>query len=147
MGNSINIAHASSGDDTNEKEIGIEWVNDYHGRASYLPYSDDSAKGFLKHLVSKGFTKSFEKGNDNAWEKHFESPSVGGSDYVDKYADFVFFQDTEAMNLLFTLEIIATETVFINTSVTIQKQSGVMKTWNGYFSMHAYALNRGGLTP
>ncbi|MHA1582301.1 MAG: DUF6345 domain-containing protein [Candidatus Baldrarchaeia archaeon] len=90
---SVNIAHASPGDDANEKEIGIEWVNNYHGvlGLSNLSHCDKDAEGFLNYLVSKGFTRNFRYFDDSAWEKDFEKPSVLGWDWVDKYADFVYF--------------------------------------------------------
>ncbi|MDH5443392.1 MAG: DUF6345 domain-containing protein [Hadesarchaea archaeon] len=81
-------------DDSNNKEIGVWWVNDYtnnpyYGSYIFPPNSDDDAEGFYNNLGSKGFTKSFDKGDGNAWEKHFEKSENGGLDY--SYADAVDF--------------------------------------------------------
>jgi Family of unknown function (DUF6345) len=72
---------------------GIEWVNNYHGRASDLSNNDNNAQGFYNKLSG---TKTFEYGNDSAWDQDFEesgtgSPSTGtDSTYADN-VDIVFF--------------------------------------------------------
>lgn len=73
--------------------IGIEWVNQYHGRARDLDKCDDDAKGFYNTLDG---VKQFEYGDDNAWDQDFEESGVGsptaGTDqsYADN-VDIVFF--------------------------------------------------------
>lgn len=72
---------------------GIEWVNNYHGRAADLSNNDNNAQGFYNKLSG---TKSFEYGDDLAWDQDFEesgtgSPSTGtDSTYADN-VDIVFF--------------------------------------------------------
>jgi hypothetical protein len=72
---------------------GIEWVNNYHGRASDLSNNDNNAQGFFNKLDG---TKDFEFGDDLAWDQDFEQSGVGspstGTDtsFVDK-VDIVFF--------------------------------------------------------
>lgn len=72
---------------------GIEWVNEYNGRASNLSNNDNNAQGFYNKLDG---TKSFEYSNDLAWDQDFESSGAGspssGSDgsYADN-VDIVFF--------------------------------------------------------
>lgn len=88
-------------DDGNNKEIGVWWVNDYSDNPSCgdLTESDDDAEGFYNTLGSKGFTKSFDYGDNNAWENHFEKSAVGGSDssYADT-VDFVYFSGHGSWN-------------------------------------------------
>jgi hypothetical protein len=67
-----NIAVAFAADDTDNREVGVEWVNQYHGRAADLNFCDDDAVGFYNHLGSKGFTRRFNFGDDLAWESDFE---------------------------------------------------------------------------
>jgi len=92
MNNLVSVVWASSGDDSNEKEIGVWWVNDYPGTENDLDICDDDAEGFYNVLVSKGFTGVWKKGDSEAWESHFEKQSVYGFDYyyVDAI-DFVYF--------------------------------------------------------
>ena len=72
---------------------GIEWVNNYHGRANDLSNNDNNAQGFYNKLNG---TKSVEYGDDLAWDQDFEesgagSPSTGSdSTYADN-VDIVFF--------------------------------------------------------
>jgi hypothetical protein len=81
-------------DDANTKEVGVEWVNNYHGWAPTLAACDDDAVGFYNALGSKGWTKVYNWGDDNAWEEDFKSPEKpgGGNDanYADN-VDFVYF--------------------------------------------------------
>lgn len=67
---------------------GIEWVNQYHGRASNLSNNDNNAQGFYHRLSG---TKDFEYGDDLAWDQDFEESGTGtpaaGTDSI--YADDV----------------------------------------------------------
>jgi len=86
----VGMVHAGT-DDSNLKEVGIEWVCNYP-QPDYLPYADDDAKGFYNAIASHGWTKRFDYGDSNAWEEHFKKESMGGTDY--NYADdvdFVYF--------------------------------------------------------
>lgn len=94
---SIVVPIVSAGnDDGNQRELGIEWVNDYSGfpppPPNFLQYTDEDARGFYNYLGNRGFTRVFDYGNASASERHFEKASVGGQDtnYVDS-VDFVYF--------------------------------------------------------
>lgn len=78
-------------DDSNNSEVGIEWVNDYPGFINDLMWCDADAEGFYNHLGSKGFTRVFDRGDNLAWESDFERQGVGGSDFVDINCDFAYF--------------------------------------------------------
>ncbi len=69
----ISVVYASPGDDSNDKEIGVEWVNYYYGSAPDLEYTDEDANGFLDYLISKGFYEKFRFGNSFAWERILKS--------------------------------------------------------------------------
>ncbi len=74
-------------------EIGVEWVNEFHGRNSSLNYSDDMAVGFYNRLAdSYSWDKDFNWGDDSAWERDFRDRSRGGDDHiwVDE-VDFAYF--------------------------------------------------------
>jgi len=80
----------ATGDDANNMEVGVEWVNEYHGTMDDLWASDDSAEWFYNILGEDlGWTRVFDRGNGDAWEMDFETPTVGGRDY--DYADNVDF--------------------------------------------------------
>jgi hypothetical protein len=73
--------------------IGIEWVNKYHGRATDLKNNDNNAEGFYNTLDG---VRQFEYGDDLAWDQDFEQSGAGapvtGTDqlYADA-VDIVFF--------------------------------------------------------
>jgi hypothetical protein len=75
------------------KRIGVDWVNNYHGRADDLKNNDNNAEGFYNKLSG---VKWFDFGDDNAWDTDFEQSGTGtpsaGSDtlYADN-VDIVFF--------------------------------------------------------
>jgi hypothetical protein len=54
--------------------IGIEWVKKYHGRASNLSNTQKQAEGFYNKLSG---TRSFNWGDDLAWDQDFEEQGVG----------------------------------------------------------------------
>ena len=68
--------------------IGIEWVNNYHGRAADLKNNGNNAEGFYNTLQG---VKRFQFGNDLAWDQDFEESGTGsptgGTDQL--YADDV----------------------------------------------------------
>lgn len=66
-------------------EIGVEWVNNYHGRAPDLSNCDRCAERFYDELDG---TQQFNWGNDLAWDRDFEEP--GDDDYADD-VDIVYF--------------------------------------------------------
>lgn len=74
--------------------IGIEWVQEYHGRWDKLANSQQDAEGFYNTLLKA--TKKFSRGNDDAQDKHFEQKNAGappgGTDttHVEK-VDMVYF--------------------------------------------------------
>ncbi|MFA7616712.1 MAG: DUF6345 domain-containing protein [Moheibacter sp.] len=67
---------------------GIEWVNDYHGRASDLSNCDNDAEGFYNKLSG---VKKFNYANNNAWDEDFEHMGVGtpSTGYDNLYIDNV----------------------------------------------------------
>jgi hypothetical protein len=74
-------------------EIGIEWVKAYHGRAKNLTNTKAQAEGLLNTLSG---TKSFNWGDDLAWDQDFEEQGAGspgsGTDQVwADTVDIVFF--------------------------------------------------------
>lgn len=88
---------ASSSEDSNDIEVGVEWVNDYtfwqnlNGWGD-LENCDDDAGGFYDTLGDAGWTKMFNYGNDDAWESDFEKASVGGKDnLIVDGVDFAYF--------------------------------------------------------
>jgi hypothetical protein len=83
----------SPNDDSNGKEVGIEWVNKYTW-CSHLHNNHTNARGFYNKLGSAGWTKCFDWGDSLAWEEDFKyryGPQ-GGTDFVWIDAvDFAFF--------------------------------------------------------
>jgi len=55
-------------------KIGIEWVKKYHGRAPNLSNTQKQAEGFYNKLSG---TRSFNWGDDLAWDQDFEEKGVG----------------------------------------------------------------------
>jgi len=83
---------SAGNDDSNLKEVGVEWVNIYHGHGSDLTWNDSEAGGFYDRLGELGWTKRFNFGNDSAMESDFEKSAVGGYDYIWIDAlDFAYF--------------------------------------------------------
>lgn len=68
------------------REVGVEWVKKYHGRAGNLSNTKAQAEGFYNAIDCR---KRFNWGDDLAWDIDFEEP---GDDYIwaDK-VDIVFF--------------------------------------------------------
>jgi hypothetical protein len=64
--------------------IGIEWCNDYHGRAPNLINNDINARGFSAKLLG---TTKFDYGDDLAWDQDFEN----GPENKANGANIVFF--------------------------------------------------------
>jgi len=55
-------------------KIGIEWVKNYHGRYANLSNTKTQAERFYSLLPG---TRSFNWGNDLAWDQDFEESGVG----------------------------------------------------------------------
>jgi hypothetical protein len=75
------------------KTIGVDWVNNYHGRADDLKNCDNDAEGFYNKLSG---VKTFDWGDDNAWDTDFEqsgvgSPSAGGDTAYADNVTIVYF--------------------------------------------------------
>jgi len=102
----FSITHAQSNDDSNDKEVGVEWINDYPGEWVYirgygwaylrpLNHRDEDAEGFYNKLVQDGgFYGLFDFNNTWAWESDFEeSPEGGwlGDSYIADNVDYVYF--------------------------------------------------------
>lgn len=79
----------ATADDTNNREVGVEWVEEYHGHGSDLAWTQEEAVGFYQALGEIGWSRMFNWGDDLAWESDFEKSSVGGHDSI--YADNVDF--------------------------------------------------------
>lgn len=95
LGAALTLLHPvfSGTDDNNLKEVGVEWVNQYNGKAPNLAACDDDAVGFYNALAAKGWTKVFNWGDNNAWESDFKSVTLAsGNDanYADN-VDFAYF--------------------------------------------------------
>lgn len=76
-----------SSNDDGLPEVGVEWVNDYGERASYLPKTDDDALGLYHLLVEDGWSGTFSYGNGNAWEEDWKNAQDGGTE--SRYTDAV----------------------------------------------------------
>jgi len=74
-------------------EVGVEWVNEFHGRNANLSYSDDMAVGFYNRLGGSSYwDQSFNWGDDLAWERDFRDRSLGGDDHIwIDNVDFAYF--------------------------------------------------------
>lgn len=84
--------HAGN-DDSNAKEVGVEWIEDYSGSGlGNLQNTREDAGSFYNALGNIGWTKRFNYGDALAWESDFEKSGVGGSDstYIDTL-DFAYF--------------------------------------------------------
>jgi hypothetical protein len=74
-------------------KIGVEWVMDYHNPDSNLGQTKSDAEGLYNWLPVAGWQKSFNYGNDAAWEKDWRDCTLGGIDCgfgVDR-AEFTYF--------------------------------------------------------
>lgn len=69
-------------------KIGVEWVKNYHGRASNLTNTKPQVEGLYNNLSG---TKAFNWGDDLAWDRDFEEQGAGspssGTDQI--WADTV----------------------------------------------------------
>ena len=79
--------------------IGIEWANNYHGRAADLKNNDDNTRGFANTLQG---VRRFDWGDDLAWDQDFEesgvgSPSAGDDQIWADDVDIVFFSGHGSM--------------------------------------------------
>ncbi len=91
---SVTRVYAAGNDDSNKKEIGVWGVEDYSQEPYYgnLNWAREEAMGFYNKMVEKGFTGLRQLYDGSALEKHFEKPSVGGTDASNADAcDFVYF--------------------------------------------------------
>jgi hypothetical protein len=78
-------------DDANLKEVSVDWVNQYNGKAPTLAACDDDAVGFYNALGAKGWTKVSNWGDNNAWETDFKSVTVASGQDANN-SDNVDFQ-------------------------------------------------------
>lgn len=74
--------------------VGVEWINNFPAPCmqNTLSYCDETSRGFLDGMVSRGHTRVFEWSDANAWERDFRDPVSGGDDtnWADD-VDFVHF--------------------------------------------------------
>jgi len=98
------ISTPTTNDDSNDKEVGVEWVSDFPGE-EHDRLSDLAPEDFYVGLGNLGWTQRFDHGYGyshqiyqddvySASERHFEKPENGGWDYnyIDA-VDFAWFQD------------------------------------------------------
>ncbi len=73
--------------------VGVEWVLNYHNPKANLGLTKADAEGFYNWLGSRGWQKTFDWGNDNAWEKDWRDCTLGGIDcnYGADRVQFTFF--------------------------------------------------------
>ena len=87
------VRAAGPKDDSNNKEVGVEWVNAYGSKGKLKGCASD-AQGFKNALVTDGWSCRFDDGDWYAWEEDFKfkTASGGGDDmhYVDA-VDFTYF--------------------------------------------------------
>lgn len=83
-------------DDYNTKEVGVEWVQSYGPCGLGNLYATKSdAESFYNALGNKGWTRRYNWGNADAWEKDYEKASLGGWDTIAEggadTVDFAYF--------------------------------------------------------
>lgn len=73
--------------------IGVEWVMNYHNPDLNLGQTQPDAEGLYNWLGVMGWSKSFNWGNDAAWEKDWRDCTLGGGDctYGVDRAEFAYF--------------------------------------------------------
>lgn len=49
----------ATADDTNNREVGVEWVEEYHGHGSDLAWTQEEAVGFYQALGEIGWSRMF----------------------------------------------------------------------------------------
>jgi len=131
-------------------KTGIEWVKEYHGTAANLSNTKAQAEGFY-YLV--GCSRSFNWGNDLAWDVDFEEP---GDDtlWADK-VDIVYFSghgdqngpvfgvknhvDGQAKPSQVRLGNLNLEWLVLDACLVLQ-ETGVFSRWRGSFKGLHYIL-------
>lgn len=73
--------------------IGVEWVMNYHNPDLNLGQTQPDAEGLYTWLGINGWVKTFDYGNDAAWERDWRDCTLGGKDctYGVDRAQFVYF--------------------------------------------------------
>lgn len=85
----VNKAGNGAGDE-GILEVGVEYINDFHGIAPYLGLTDNDALSLYSRLGNCGWTRRFAYGNDQAWETDWKgSDKPGGHGQENTYADSV----------------------------------------------------------
>jgi hypothetical protein len=82
-------------------DVGVEWVNKYHGRAGNLSNNDKNAGGFYNEIrsISKPgyqYKGRFNWGDDAAWDIDFEEPGDDAK-WIDD-VDIAFFSGHGSSN-------------------------------------------------
>lgn len=95
LASSAPFASTFSSPDTPDStlRIGVEWVMNYHNPDANLSQTKPDAEGLYNWLGVMGWNKTFNYGNDAAWEKDWRDCSLGGIDCgigVDR-AEFAYF--------------------------------------------------------
>jgi hypothetical protein len=87
---SVNGPGAVQGQDDGVLEVGVEYINDFHGVAPNLGLTDDDALSLYSRLGNCGWTRRFAYGNDSAWETDWKgADKPGGHGQENTYADSV----------------------------------------------------------
>jgi hypothetical protein len=73
--------------------VGVEWIMNYHNPDKNLVKTKPDAEGFYNWLGIFGWSKKFNYGDDNAWEKDWRDCTLGGGDctYGVERVQFAYF--------------------------------------------------------
>jgi len=89
MSKTIGGPGAVQGVDDAVLEVGVEYINNFHGIAGNLGMTDDDALSLYDRLGNCGWTRRFAYGNDSAWETDWKGVDKPGTGQEDTYADSV----------------------------------------------------------
>lgn len=89
MSKTIGEPGAVQGIDDAVLEVGVEYINDFHGIAGNLGLTDDDALSLYSRLGNCGWTRRFAWGNDLAWETDWKGSDKPGTGQENFYADAV----------------------------------------------------------
>ena len=86
---SVNGPGTVQGQDDASLEIGVEYINNFHGVAGNLGLTDDDALSLYNRLGNCGWVRRFAYGNDVAWETDWKGSDKPGTGQEDTYVDSV----------------------------------------------------------
>lgn len=85
----VNSPGAVQGQDDNLLEVGVEYINNFHGIAPNLSMTDDDALSLYNRLGNCGWVRRFAYGNDAAWETDWKGADKPGHGQENTYVDSV----------------------------------------------------------